>query len=549
MQVKKKGRSNFLVQGSILAVAGIIVRLIGLVYRVPMTNILGQEGIGVYSAAYQIYNIILLLSSYSLPLAVSKLVAAKLAVREYRNSYRVFTGTLFFALIVGAIAGIITYVGAGFFAHTVLNMPEAATAIRVLAPAIFFMAILGVLRGYFQGQGTMIPTALSQIFEQIVNAVVSVLAAYYLYQYGLNADRIHGTDIYANAYGAAGGTLGTLLGAVTALLFCIAVYFMYSRVIQRRLRRDKNPAVDTYADVGRMLAVTVIPVVISSAVYNISSLVDNSVFGYYMESAGQLDGYTSIWGAFSGKYLLMVHVPVAIATSLASSVIPALSKAMARHERTKVMENISQIIRFAMLIAIPSAVGLAVLSGPIMNLLFSGDNTEASAMMLWGSSAVVFFSLSTVTNGVLQGINHLRSPILNALISLVIHTVVLAVLLWGFDAGIYGVVAANIVFGASMCVLNALSIRRIMDYRQEIRKTFLLPLLASAVMGAVVWGVYELVHMAVGSNLLSILVSIVLGIFIYFIMLLLSKCLDEVELSGLPFGRRLAAFGKWLHLL
>ena len=139
--------------------------------------------------------------------------------------------------------------------------------------------------------------------------------------------------------------------------------------------------------------------------------------------------------------------------------------------------------------------------------------------------------------------------ILNALISLVIHTVLLAVLLWGFDAGIYGVVAANIVFGASMCVLNALSIRRIMDYRQEIRKTFLLPLLASAVMGAVVWGVYELVHMAVGSNLLSILVSIVLGIFIYFIMLLLSKCLDEVELSGLPFGRRLAAFGKWLHLL
>ena len=239
------------------------------------------------------------------------------------------------------------------------------------------------------------------------------------------------------------------MGAVTALLFCIAVYFMYSRVIQRRLRRDKNPAVDTYADVGRMLAVTVIPVVISSAVYNISSLVDNSVFGYYMESAGQLDGYTSIWGAFSGKYLLMVHVPVAIATSLASSVIPALSKAMARHERTKVMENISQIIRFAMLIAIPSAVGLTQRSTVIMNLLFSGDNTEASAMMLWGSSAVVFFSLSTVTNGVLQGINHLRSPILNALISLVIHTVVLAVLLWGFDAGIYGVVAANIVFGAS----------------------------------------------------------------------------------------------------
>ncbi len=549
MRIKKRGRSSFLVQGSILAVAGIIVRLIGLVYRVPMTNILGEEGIGVYSAAYQIYNIILLLSSYSLPLAVSKLVAAKLAVREYRNSYRVFTGALIFALIVGAVAGTITFVGAGFFARTVLNMPEAATAIRVLAPAIFFMAILGVLRGYFQGQGTMIPTALSQIFEQIVNAVVSVLAAYYLFNYGLDADRIHGTSIYANAYGAAGGTLGTLLGAVTALIFCIAVYFMYSKVIKRRLRRDKNPAVDSYADIGRILVITVVPVVISSAVYNISSLVDNSVFGYYMDSAGTLDDYAGIWGAFSGKYLLMVHVPVAIATSLASSVIPALSQSMARHERAQVMDSIDQTIRFAMLIAIPAAVGLAVLSGPVMNLLFSGDNTEASSMMLWGSSAVVFFSLSTVTNGVLQGINHLRAPITNALISLVIHVVVLAVLLWGLDLGIYGVVAANIVFGACMCVLNALSIRRIMNYQQEIRKTFLLPLLSSAVMGAVVWGIYQLVYMAVSSNLLAIVLSILIGVIIYFIMLLLSKCLDEAELYNLPFGRRLTSFGRWLHLL
>ena len=268
-----------------------------------------------------------------------------------------------------------------------------------------------------------------------------------------------------------------------------------------------------------------------------------------MESAGQLDSYTGIWGAFSGKYLLMVHVPVAIATSLASSVIPALSQAMARHEKAHVMDSISQIIRFAMLIAIPAAVGLAVLSSPIMNLLFSGDNTEASAMMLWGSSAVVFFSLSTVTNGVLQGINHLRAPIINALISLVIHVIVLAMLLWGLDAGIYGVVAANIVFGACMCVLNALSIRRIMNYQQEIRKTFLLPILSSAVMGAVVWGIYQLVYMAVGSNILALLLSILIGVIIYFVMLLLSKCLDEEELYSMPFGRTLASFGKRLHLL
>lgn len=549
MQTEKKGKSSFLVQGTILAVAGLIVRLIGLVYRIPMTNTLKEEGIGVYSAAYQIYNIILILSSYSLPLAVSKLVAAKMAVKEYRNAYRVFCGALMFALAVGALACAVTFFGAEFFAQTVLNMPEAAIAIKVLAPAIFFMAVLGVLRGYFQGQGTMIPTALSQIFEQIVNAVVSVLAAHYLWQYGRRADLVHGTSIYANSYGAAGGTLGTLLGAVTALIFCIVVYSMYSRVIKRQLRRDVKGVMDTYQDIGRMLVITIVPVIVSSLVYNISSLIDNSMFGYYMKQAGELDSYKSSWGAYSGKYLVMIHVPVAIATSLASSVIPALSKAMARRDRAGAIDSISQTIRFAMLIAIPSAVGLGVLAQPIMSTLFHGNNDLASGMMLWGSSAVVFFSLSTVTNGILQGINHMKDPIINAAISLAVHVVVLVVLLWGFQMGVFGVMAANIVFGLSMCILNAVSIQKIMQYRQEYKKTFVLPLACSAVMGAAVWGLDQLIYLGTKKSLLAMVVSIAVGIFLYFVLLLLLKCVDEVELSSMPFGRTLASFGKKLHLL
>jgi stage V sporulation protein B len=549
MGAKRKRKSSFLVQGTILAAAGILVRLIGLAYRIPMTNVLKEEGIGVYSAAYQIYNIILLLSSYSLPLAVSKLVAAKLALREYRNSFRVFCGAMMFALTVGAAGSAVTFFGAEFFAQTVLNMPEAAVAIKVLAPAIFFMAVLGVLRGFFQGQGTMIPTALSQIFEQIINAVVSILAAGYLWQYGWKADRVHAASIYANSYGAAGGTLGTLLGAVTALIFCIVVFGMYHKVIRRQLRRDKGVKADRYTDIGRMLVITVVPVILSSVVYNVSSLVDNSMFGYYMESTGKLGQYKSIWGAFSGKYLVMVHVPVAIATSLASSVIPALSRAMARRDRGGVVDSINQTIRFAMLIAIPSAVGLGVLAEPIMKLLFHGGNELASSMMMWGSSAVIFFSLSTVTNGVLQGINHMKDPIVNAGIALVFHLAVLAVLLWGFDAGIYGVVVANIVFGAAMCVLNAMSVRRILQYEQELKKTFLLPLAASGVMGAAVWGLYQLIHTGTSSNLISIALSVTVGIVLYMVLLLLFRCVDEVELSVMPFGGVLMRLGKLLHLL
>jgi len=245
---------------------------------------------------------------------------------------------------------------------------------------------------------------------------------------------------------------------------------------------------------------------------------------------------------------------VAIATSLASSVIPTLSKSMARRDRSAALDSIGATIRFAMLIAIPSAVGMGALASPIMTLLFHGENRTASAMLMWGSGAVVFFSLSTVTNGILQGINHMRVPIVNGAISLGIHVVVLAVLLWGAgalgkDIGIYGVMAANIVFAVSMCVLNAVSIGRIMQYRQEIKKTFLLPLASSAIMGCAVWGLYRLLFLGTKNNLLSIAVSIVVGIFLYFIMLLILRCVDGNELATMPGGRVLAAFGRKLHLL
>ena len=165
-KTKGKRESNFVVQGSILAVAGIIVRLIGILYRVPMTNIIGDEGMGYYSTAFNVYNIMLILSSYSLPLAVSKMVSARMAKGQYRNAVRVLKAALVYATVVGGIACFITWNFADFFATTAFNTPFCVYALKTLAPTIWIMAYLGVLRGFFQGHGTMIPTAISQIFER-----------------------------------------------------------------------------------------------------------------------------------------------------------------------------------------------------------------------------------------------------------------------------------------------------------------------------------------------------------------------------------------------
>lgn len=548
---EKKGASNFIIQGTILAAAGIIVRLIGMLYRIPLANILGDEGNGYYSSAFTIYSILLIVSSYSLPTAVSKMIATKNARKEYKNSVRILKAALFYGTVVGGIGAAVLWFGADFFATRFLNMPYTRYALKTLAPTIWVIAYLGVFRGYFQGLGTMIPTALSQIFEQIINAVISIVAAERLFNAGLKANLVHETTEFSFAFGAAGGTIGTGAGAVAGLLFLLFLMASYRPVMMRQAKRDRTRRRDSYGEISSVLLMTVLPIVMSSVAYNISTVIDNSIYGKGMAFLGMgASEVVSTWGVYAGKYHLLFNIPVAIANSLASSLIPSLSRAVAGKNRGQIVSKVSMVIRFSMVIAIPATVGLTVLAGPVCNLLFSRyDNTNLIRMMMYGSLAVVFFSLSTVTNAVLQGINHMQTPLKNAVISLVLHILVLCVMLFGFKMGIYSVVYSNILFALFMCILNGISIRRFLNYRQEMKKTFILPTIASGIMGGASYGVYKLVHMTVKSNTIGVLLAIVVAVMVYGVLLLKLRCVDETELAGMPGGTKLVRIAQKCHLM
>ncbi|MEG0565740.1 MAG: polysaccharide biosynthesis C-terminal domain-containing protein [Hungatella sp.] len=419
------------------------------------------------------------------------------------------------------------------------------------------MAYLGVLRGYFQGQATMVPTAVSQIFEQIVNAVISILAASSLFDMGMKSNLVYGSTEYAYAFGAAGGTIGTGVGAVTALLFLMFLMLSYRPVMKRQIRRDQTPHLESYGHISYILGITILPIVLSSVIYNISSVLDNYIFGNAMASLGREQEIASSWGVYMGKYHLLFNIPVAIANALSSSLIPSLSRAVAEKSRSQITAKISSAIRFSMVIAIPSAVGLTVLAAPISNLLFAGtDNTMLIRMTMLGSTAVIFFSLSTITNAVLQGINHLQIPIRNAAISLVLHVVILCGMLYGLKLGVYSVVYANLIFALVVCILNGLSIGRHLRYRQEIKKTFVIPTLASGVMGAVAYGSYQLcyqsLHGILGSkrtNLLAVVIAIGLAVIVYAVLLIKLRCVEEAELRGMPGGTKLARLARKLRLM
>lgn len=539
-------------QGGILAAASIISRIIGMLYRLPVTNIIGDQGNSYYSAAYEVYNIILLISSYSLPLAVSKVVSAKVALGEHKNAWRSFKAAMYMSLVVGAVASAITFFGAGFFTGTLLNTPESELCLKVLALAIFVMAVMGVLRGYFQGMGTMMPTAVSQVIEQLVNAVVSIVAASMLYSYGVSLDQAKGiTDGTGGAvYGAAGSTLGTSLGAAAGLIFLVIVMLMYNRVLQKNLRKDQVSQVQSYSSMLRMLVLTIVPVILSTAVYNISGFIDQGVFKFLMLDVQNMDKdmVDVYWGIYVGKYKLLTNVPIAVASALSSSVIPALTRARMAGNRKEMRRKTENAIRMVMLICIPSAFGLTALGGPVLDLLNWNTDPSAPIMFLIGSAAVIFYGLSTLTNGILQGIDHMQIPVRNAVIALASHLVVLVVLVQFAGIHIYGAVISYMFFAFLMCILNGLAIRKYLHYRQEVKRTFLIPGVASLIMALAVWLLYTPLENLMG-NKPATLLCLVLAVLIYGFFVLFLRGITEEEMRAFPKGYLLVKVLKKIRLM
>lgn len=545
----KKNHSSFIIQGSILAVSSVLVRIIGLIYRIPLTNILGNKGMSIYGIAFDMYSILLLISSYSLPLAVSKLVASRVAKGQIYNSHRIFVLAIRFALGVGLAAGAFAYFCADILAGIWLS-PESAIAFRILAPTLVIMSVLGVLRGYFQGLGTMIPTALSNILEQIINAIVSVSAAKYLYDFAKTAAASKPDYNLPEAYGSAGGTLGTALGALSALLLLSVVYFMYRKVIHKKMKKDKEGVTESYVYVFKLLIMTILPVILSTTIYNISTFIDSGIYNNIMEFNGmERNLRQELLGMYTGKYRLLINVPVALASALASSMIPSISASVAINNRAQVVYKINQVLRFCMMITIPSAVGLAVLAKPIINLLFPGsEGVDTTALMLQtGAVSVIFYSISTLTNGILQGINRMRLPVKHSLISLFIHVVLMSVLLLFTDLTIFAVVAADAFFALVVTILNARALHKHLAYQQEKRKTFILPMVSALIMGGASYLTYRLAFPVIRkvtdsewmANAIPSIIAIVVAVIIYFLLLLLLKVVDAEDIEKFPMGRKI----------
>lgn len=551
----KKNKQNFLVQGTILAVAAIVAKIIGMIYRIPLSRILGDEAYSYYGTANEIYTILLMISTFSLPLAVSKMVSEKVHLGEWKNAQKIFRCSMKFALVSGAVMSILCFLLADVITGTIMKVGSAAYALRVLSLAIFLFAVTGVLRGFFQGHETMVPTAVSQVVEQIVHAVVSIVLAGVLLNFGRSLD---GKDeTYASALGAAGATAGTVAGVLVALIMLLFVYVSFQKSYRRRMKSDTTKHLESDRDIYYAIIMTILPVILSTLIYNISPSLDQGIFNNILAAQGYTSQqYNTIYGIYLSKYRVLMNVPLALASSLSPSVVPTLTAAMVDGNYKDARLKVRSTMRYTMILTIPCAVGMAALAHPIMALIYNDWRDLPAGIMQAGALMIVLFAISTLSTAVLQGIGRMKEPVINSAISLVIHVIVLVILLKQFRLNIYGVIYANTLFAFIICILNGLSIRRHLRYRQELRKTFLIPLLASAVMGVAAYVIHYVINSLMNilfvdwaSNAVATLLAILAGATIYVFLLIRLRGIRESEIAGLPKGEFMVRVLHKIHFL
>ncbi len=546
-------KNSFIMQAGILAAAGIISRIIGLLYRSPLQRIIGDLGLGYYHTAYNYYTIILLISSYSIPSAISKVIAQKLALKEFRNAHRLFKCALGYVLVAGGAASLFLFFGAGLFVGK-----ETVPVLRIFAPTIFAYGILGVLRGYFQAHKSMAQTSVSQILEQIANGVVSVGGAYLLIKAvmgTLDVPASEAEQVARATAGASGSALGTGVGVGVALLFMLGMYGLNRSLIMRRVHRDRSPKADSYGEMIRTITFVVLPFILSTAVYNLSGVVNNRIYTNWYLGVKELEATDifSRWGIFNGHALTISNIPIAFATAMASAVIPSVAQLVAARELEEARAKIGLAVKTTMIISIPCAVGLLVLARPITCLLFSYTTQEAenlaTKLLMALALSVIFYALSTLNSSILQGAGKVNTPIINAAIALTVQTALAMGLLYGTKLDLYSIAIANTVYSFIMCVLNQRAVRKAVGYRQEVLRSFLIPGIAAVFMGADAWAVYEGLLLLTKSPRISVIPAILTGACVYFVMLILMRGVSESELRGFPKGYLLVKVAKKCRLL
>lgn len=532
--VKLLTRQSFLHGALVLAAAGFISKILGVLYRIPFARLVGAEGMGLYQMAYPIYTMVLAMATAGFPVAISVLISEKKAQGDRPGLQKVFRISLLLLSSMSLLMAWLLFSSAGFLADNVLHDHRAVYSLVFISPAIFFAGTMSVFRGYFQGQQWMWPTALSQVLEQTVRVGTVLLGAWWLLPRGLE-------------FAAAGATFGAVTGGLAGLMVLLVIYFRYQPVPSMApVFRSANEG--SFSLLKRLVTLA-FPIALGALVMPFVQTLDALIVPQRLQEAGYtMQVATELFGQLSGMAGTLINLPGVITIALATSLVPTISGAAVQQQWETVRRRLTIAIRVVGMVSMPAAVGLYILSIPISDLLYGVP--EAGLPLKAMAPAVFFLGLYQVTSGVLQGLGKTIVPVRHLILASFLKVGLNYLLVVQPAFGILGAGIATAVTFAVAAGLNLWSLRCLLSYNPPWVLILLKPGLAVTIMSVFVNLTYERWQTALGSGHLATVLVVLLAGIIYGFSILLSGGLKRRDLEMIPgFGTKLAYWLQYFKLI
>lgn len=527
-------KKTFLKGAAVLGIAGLIIKFLGAVFRIPLANIIGDTGMGYYQTPYPVYVLLLTLSTAGIPVAISRMVAEREAINRPDEAFRVFTLSFRLLLYIGLASFSILFFGASAIVGFLKN-PEAVHAMRAIAPALLIVPMMAAFRGYFQGQQNMKPTAISQVSEQVARVFTGLALAVFLLKYGLE-------------YAAAGASFGATAGAIVGMFAVLIIYFRNKDEMRKHSRSvsgEKEPS----SKIMSQILIIAVPITIGAAIMPIMNALDVAIVMRRLTEAGFSSKQAiGMFGQLTGMAGPLINFPQVLTQAIAMSLVPAVAESYKLNELERMRHNIELGLRSALIVGLPCALGMMALSKPIMLLLYPAkaeSAASASSSLFILAAGIIFLSTVQTLTGVLQGIGKQIIPVINLAIGAVVKVVITYTLTGIEDINIkgaaFGTVAAYIVAST----LNLLAVKKYTKTKFDAKMTFIKPVFAAVVMAACARFSYFLftdIVFASGDlkvNAISCLTAVMVGAIVYVFMLLAIKGITEEEIKLLPKGKKI----------
>ena len=528
-QIKEETKQGFLQGILTLMFSQILIKLLGMIYTLYLTNRegFGDEGNGIVSSSYQIYAMLLTISSIGVPNAISKLVSERVAVGDHKGAHRIFKIAFATFAVIGLIGSIMLFLGAGIISKQWLQIPEAEMTMVALSPAIFFVAISSVMRGYFNGRQNVKATARSQTIEQVFKTALTIIVV----------EIVAIISNVSTEWMAAGATLATTLATFAGFGYLFLYYKTIRKEVAREIKSTVNYKYERVKTIIKKILVVSIPIALTAIMSSLNKNIDSFTVVRSLKEFLPESEALAQYGILGGKVDMLTSLPLSINVAFATALVPAISAAKARKDKKTIVKKSSFSLLTSMLIALPCTVGMFIFAGPILNLLF--PNASDGAVILQISSLTIIFTILDQTiNGILQGYGKLRVPAIalgiGVIVKLILNLVLVPNPAFGVKGAAWGSVACHLVaFAITMAAL-----RKVIKLNLTFKKIVVKPVLAVTMMGICSYFIYFVFSGIIGEKMATIL-AIAVAVIIYVLAVIVLRIFSKEEVKEMPYGDKI----------